>query len=59
MKVKILLHFIFFLSGIATVFIAQGLPNLKAKYGLSELQAGNFFPPQLTGSLIGTYLTDW
>lgn len=59
MKVKILLHFIFFLSGIATVFIGQVLPNLSAKFGLNDLQAGNFFPAQLAGSLIGTYLTDW
>jgi fucose permease len=59
MKVKILLHFIFFLSGIATVFIGQVLPNLSAKFGLTDLQAGNFFPAQFIGSLTGTYLTDW
>jgi fucose permease len=59
MKVKLLLHFIFFLSGIATVFIGQVLPILSAKFDLSDLQAGNFFPAQLVGSLTGTYLTDW
>ncbi len=59
MKVKILLHFIFFLSGIATVFIGQVLPVLSTRFGLSDLQAGNFFPAQFIGSLIGTYLTDW
>jgi fucose permease len=59
MKVKILLHFIFFLSGISTVFIGQVLPILSAKFGLNDLQAGNFFPAQLAGSLTGTYLTDW
>jgi FHS family glucose/mannose:H+ symporter-like MFS transporter len=59
MRVKILLHFIFFLSGIATVFIGAVLPILSAKFALNDLQAGNFFPAQLAGSLTGTYLTDW
>lgn len=59
MRVKILLHFIFFLSGIATIFIGLVLPILSAKFGLSDLQAGNLFPAQFIGSLTGTYLTDW
>ena len=54
-----LLHFVFFLSGIATVLIGQVLPVLSNKFGLSDLQSGYFFPAQFAGSLTGTLLTNW
>lgn len=56
---KILLHAGFFLSGIATVLIGQVLPVLSQKFALNDEQAGNFFPAQFAGSLIGTFLTNW
>lgn len=56
---KILLHAGFFLSGIATVIIGQLLPILKEKFVLNDGLLGNFFPAQFTGSLIGTFLTNW
>ena len=54
-----LLHFVFFLSGIATVLIGQVLPILAARFELSDLQSAYLFPAQLTGSLSGTFLTNW
>lgn len=56
---KILLHAVFFVSGIATVIIGQLLPILKEKFALNDEQLGNFFPAQFAGSLIGTFLTNW
>lgn len=56
---SILLHTIFFLSGIATVLIGQVLPILSTKFALTDLQAGYLFPAQFTGSIIGTLVTDW
>lgn len=56
---NILLHAIFFLSGIATVLIGQVLPILAARFELNDLQSGHFFPAQLFGSLTGTFLTNW
>jgi MFS transporter, FHS family, glucose/mannose:H+ symporter len=56
---KILLHAGFFLSGIATVLIGQVLPILANKFSLNDEQSGNFFPAQFSGSLIGTFLTNW
>jgi len=35
------------------------LPILAAKFSLNDELAGNFFPAQFTGSLIGTFLTNW
>ena len=54
---KILLHVVFFLSGIATVFIGPALPILARHFSLNDLQAGYFFPAQFSGSLLGTFLT--
>ncbi len=54
-----LLHIVFFLSGIATVLIGQVLPILSNHFALNDLQAGYFFPVQFAGSLIGTLLTNW
>jgi fucose permease len=56
---KILLHLGFFLSGIATILIGQVLPILSKRFELNDLQAGFFFPAQFTGSIIGTFLTNW
>ncbi|MEP6786977.1 MAG: MFS transporter [Acidobacteriota bacterium] len=55
--VKVTLHAIFFLSGIATVLIGQLLPILARHFTLSDLQVSFFFPSQFAGSLLGTYLT--
>jgi len=56
---KILLHAGFFLSGIATVLIGQILPILAERLKLNDGQAGLFFTAQFSGSLIGTFLTNW
>ncbi len=56
---KILLHAGFFVSGIATVLIGQVLPVLSEKLTLNDRQSANFFIAQFTGSLIGTFLTNW
>ncbi|HEX6278839.1 MAG TPA: MFS transporter [Pyrinomonadaceae bacterium] len=55
----ILLHAVFFLSGIATVIIGQVLPYLAARFDLNDLQLGYFFPAQFAGSITGTILTNW
>lgn len=54
---KIVLHVIFFLSGITTVLIGQVLPVLARHFSLSDLQVSYFFPAQFAGSLVGTLLT--
>jgi fucose permease len=54
---KILLHAVFFLSGIATVFIGPALPVLAGQFSLNDLQVSYFFPAQFSGSLLGTFLT--
>jgi MFS transporter, FHS family, glucose/mannose:H+ symporter len=56
---NVVLHFVFFLSGIATVLIGQVLPVLAGKFELNDLQSGYFFPAQFAGSLTGTLLTNW
>lgn len=58
-RLKVLLHVVFFLSGIATVLIGQVLPILSGRFSLNDLQAGYFFPAQFSGSLAGTLLTNW
>lgn len=50
----LVLHFLFFLSGIATVLIGQVLPILAAGFALNDLQSGYFFPAQFSGSILGT-----
>src|SRR6266446_878781 len=54
---KILLHFSFFLSGMATVLIGPILPILAKHFALNDLQVSFFFPSQFAGSLFGTFLT--
>lgn len=56
-SLKILLHIIFFLSGIATVLIGQVLPIMATHFRLNDLQVSFFFPSQFAGSLFGTYIT--
>lgn len=56
---KLLLHAVFFLSGIATVLIGQVLPILARNFLLNDLQSGYLFPAQFAGSIIGTFLTNW
>jgi len=55
----ILLHAVFFLSGIATVIIGQVLPVLASRFELNDLQLGYFFPAQFAGSITGTLMTNW
>jgi len=57
--IKLLLHFVFLLSGIATILIGQVLPMITKRFSLNDLEAGNFFPTQFFGSILGTFLTDW
>ena len=54
--VKIVLHLVFFMSGIVTVLIGQVLPILARHFSLNDLQVSFFFPAQFAGSLCGTYL---
>ena len=54
---KVVLHAIFFLSGITTVLIGQVLPILAKHFTLNDLQLSFFFPAQFAGSLAGTFLT--
>lgn len=56
---KVLLHVLFFLSGIAGVFIGQVLPILARGFALDDLRLGYFFPAQFAGSLTGTFITGW
>lgn len=55
----ILLHLVFFLSGILTVFIGQVLPIMAASFELNDLHAGYYFPVQFSGSIVGTLVTSW
>ena len=57
--ITILLHAVFFLSGIATVIIGQVLPILATRFELNDLQLGYFFPAQFAGSITGTLMTNW
>ncbi|HQU92000.1 MAG TPA: MFS transporter [Pyrinomonadaceae bacterium] len=56
---NLLLHAVFFLSGIATVIIGQVLPHLAGRFQLDDLQLGYFFPAQFIGSITGTLMTNW
>ncbi len=58
-NLKYLLHAGFLVAGVATVLIGQVLPILAEKLNLNDQQSGNFFISQFTGSLIGTFLTNW
>lgn len=54
---KILLHIIFFFTGIGTVIIGQLLPIMAKHFSLNDLQVSFFFPMQFAGSLCGTTIT--
>lgn len=54
---RLLLHILFFLSGIATVLIGQVLPVFARHFALNDLQLSYFFPAQFAGSITGTFLT--
>lgn len=56
-RLKLILHVIFFLSGIATVMIGQVLPILARQFSLNDLQVSYFFPAQFAGSMLGTFFT--
>jgi fucose permease len=56
-RLKIILHVIFFLSGLATVLIGQVLPILARQFSLNDLQSSYFFPAQFAGSILGTLLS--
>ena len=55
----VLLHAVFFVSGIATVLIGQVLPYISSRFQLDDLQLGYLFPAQFAGSLTGTLMTNW
>ena len=52
-------HVLFFLSGIAAVFIGQVLPILGRRFALDDLWLGYFFQAQFAGSLAGTFMSGW
>ena len=58
-SIKLLLHFVFLLSGTTTILIGQVLPMITKRFSLNDLEGGNFFPAQFSGSILGTFLTDW
>ncbi len=55
----ILLHAVFFFSGVATVIIGQVLPFIGLRFQLDDLQLGYLFPAQFLGSITGTVVTNW
>ena len=58
-KLAILLHIVFFLSGITTILIGQVLPILSGAVGSAALQAGYLFPAQFGGAVLGTLASSW
>jgi MFS transporter, FHS family, glucose/mannose:H+ symporter len=56
---KYLLYFGYLLSGISTVLIGQVLPFIKQKFQLDDLQLSYFFPMQFSGSILGTFATNF
>lgn len=54
---RIVLHVMFFLSGIATVLIGPVLPILARHFSLSDIEMSYFFPAQFAGSISGTLLS--
>ena len=55
-RLNVLLHFAFFLSGIATVLIGQILPVLFKKLSLNDNHGGQLFIAQFIGSLTGNFI---
>lgn len=56
---KILLHVVFFISGITTILIGQVLPFLSNRLNLNDFQVSFFFYGQFAGSIVGTFITNW
>ena len=56
---RIVLHAMYFLSGLATVLIGPVLPVLGRHFSLSDLEMSYFFPAQFAGSISGTLLSSW
>ncbi|MBX7056227.1 MAG: MFS transporter [Pyrinomonadaceae bacterium] len=56
-RLKVILHGLFLVSGTVTVLIGQILPLLARHYSLNDLQLSFYFPAQFAGSLAGTFLT--
>ena len=56
-RLKVILHGLFLISGTVTVLIGQVLPILARHYSLNDLQLSFYFPAQFAGSLAGTFLT--
>lgn len=56
-RLKIILHALFLISGSVTVLIGQLLPILARHYALNDLNLSLYFPFQFAGSLAGTYFT--
>lgn len=54
---RIVLHVMFFLSGIATVLIGPVLPIMARHFSLSDIEMSYFFPAQFAGSISGTLLS--
>lgn len=57
--IRIVMHLVFFLSGIATVYIGQVIPLLSEKLRLNDLEIGYLFPAQFAGSIGGTLLSSY
>ncbi|MEO7658766.1 MAG: MFS transporter [Pyrinomonadaceae bacterium] len=57
LRLRIILHGLFLISGTITVLIGQLLPILSRHYELNDLNVGFYFPAQFLGSLFGTFLT--
>jgi len=57
LRLKLILHALFLVSGSVTVLIGQLLPLLARHYALNDMQVGLYFPSQFAGSLVGTFLT--
>ncbi len=57
LRLRIILHGLFLISGTITVLIGQLLPILARQYELNDLDVGFYFPAQFSGSLFGTFLT--
>lgn len=55
-RLNFLLHFAFFLSGVATVLVGQVLPVLFKKLSLNDNHGGQLFIAQFIGSLTGNFI---
>ena len=58
-RILLVLHVLFFLSGVGTVLIGQVLPILGRQFSLDDKGLSFFFPAQFAGSLSGTLATNW